>query len=143
MPGFTSTLPEESVSLPSNVPFESNALMVPSPKLETRISLAKVPKLAGAFTTPQGALRSLLAPAATKVLTKLPLLSKISTCPAPAPGTASCLGRILHRVGDVDLVTDDVDAVGSVAHGKVWIGERAAQRSEVCSSNRRRLPCRC
>jgi hypothetical protein len=42
------------------------------------------PKVAGVARTPQGALS--IPPAATKVLTKLPFASKISTCPIPAPG---------------------------------------------------------
>src|ERR1700756_3050380 len=88
-PGFTSTLLEESLSWPRNFPVVSNALIVPSPKFPTRIAFGNAPKVAGAATTPQGALS--FPPAATKVLTKLPLLSKISTCPRPVPGCASCL----------------------------------------------------
>src|SRR3984957_18735507 len=78
-PAFTNTLPEASVSWPINLPVVSNALIVPSPKFPTRISLANAPKVAGAATTPQGAFRLLLAPAATKVLTNLPVASKMST----------------------------------------------------------------
>ncbi len=37
---------------------------------------------------------------------------------------------ILHGIGDIDLGTDDMDTVGSVARGKCWIGERAGQRSD-------------
>src|SRR5579864_2917808 len=88
-PGFTSTLLEESLSWPRNFPVVSNALMVPSPKFPTRIAFGNTPKVAGVATTPQGALS--FPPTATKVLTKLPFVSKISTCPIPAPGWASCL----------------------------------------------------
>src|SRR5580704_19126336 len=91
-PGFTNTLWEESLSWPRNFPVVSNALMVPSPKFPTRIALGNAPKAAGLATTPQGAFRLFLAPKAMRVLTKLPFSSKISTCPRPAPGTASCLG---------------------------------------------------
>src|ERR1700688_1415620 len=83
-PGFISTLLEESESWPRNFPVVSKALMVPSPKFPTRIALGNSPKVAGVATTPQGALS--FPPKATKVLTKLPFLSKISTCPIPAPG---------------------------------------------------------
>jgi len=41
------------------------------------------------------------------------------------------LGSILHCIGDVDLVSDNVDAVGSEARRKLRIGERTAQRGEV------------
>ena len=41
------------------------------------------------------------------------------------------LGSILHGVGNVDLVSDDANPVGSEARGKLWIGERAAQRSKI------------
>src|SRR5271154_65072 len=95
-PGFTNALFEESVSWPRNFPVLSNASMVPSPKFPTRIAFGNSPKVAGVATTPQGALSwtpeaPSLAPAATKVLTKLPLVSKISICPSPAPGWASSL----------------------------------------------------
>src|SRR3984885_9781038 len=69
-PGFNSTLLEESESWPRKFPVVSNALMVPSPKFPTRIAFGNSPKVAGAATTPQGALS--FPPAATKVLTKLP-----------------------------------------------------------------------
>src|ERR1700746_844140 len=71
-PGFTSTLLEEALSWPRNFPVVSNALMVPSPKLPTRIALGNSPNVAGAATTPQGALS--FPPAATKVLTKSPFV---------------------------------------------------------------------
>ena len=127
-PGFTSTLFEESVSWPRNFPVVSNALMVPSPKLPTRMAFGNAPNVAGVATTPHGALSM---PPAAKVFTKLPFMSKMSTCPRPAPGVAVVLSSVLHRIGDEDLVTDDVDAVGSETRGKCRIGERAAQRSGV------------
>ena len=55
-PSFTIGLPLELDSVPMNPPVVwSNALMVPSPKLPTRISLLSGPKLAGANAIPHGA----------------------------------------------------------------------------------------
>src|SRR5437660_7497785 len=52
-PGFNSTLLEESESWPRNFPVVSNALMVPSRKLRTRIALGNSPNVAGADTPPK------------------------------------------------------------------------------------------
>ena len=56
-PGFTSGVFAELVTWPRKFPFVSNALMVPSPKFPTRIEFGNWPKVDGAATTPQGALR--------------------------------------------------------------------------------------
>ena len=55
--------------------------MMPSPKLPTRRSPPKMPKVVGAMATPQGALRL---PPATAWETKLPEMSKMLTRPLPA-----------------------------------------------------------
>ena len=41
------------------------------------------------------------------------------------------LRRVLHRIGYVDLVADDVDAVRSEARWKVGIGERTLQTCQI------------
>src|SRR5205823_11787297 len=75
--------PLKSVRVPRKAPVAgSYALILPSPKLPTNRSLLKLPKLAGASTTPQGEFRW-DSPAATNYLMKLPFASKMATAPAP------------------------------------------------------------
>ena len=57
--------------------------MMPSPKLPTRRSLAKGPKVEGAMARPQGALR--FPPVVMAWVTKLPDVSKMLTRPLPGP----------------------------------------------------------
>ena len=128
-PGFTSTLFEESVSWPRNFPVVSNALMVPSPKFPTRIAFGNAPKVAGVcHHAPR---RVEFAAGSDEGAHEIAVHIEDIHLPQAGAGLGIVLGSILHGIGDVDLVTDDVDAVGSETRGKFWIGERTAQRSEV------------
>src|SRR5262249_50679101 len=40
------------------------------------------------------------------------------------PGGVVVLVRVLLRIGDVDLVAEDLDAEGGVALGQAWVGKR-------------------
>ena len=51
--------------------------------------------------------------------------------PHTSAGLSVVLGSILHGIGNVDLVSDDVNAVGSKTRRELWIRERTAQRCKV------------
>ena len=93
---------------------------MPSPKLPTRRSPPKIPKVVGAMATPQGALR--LPPGETARETKLPFVSKTLTMPLPAAMVGPPVAA-LESVGDEDLRSDGVDGVRHVAGGKIGISE--------------------
>ena len=74
--------------------------MRPLPKFPMRISLLKMPKLAGAMATPHGMLR--LPPVTARAM-NLPVVSKTLTIPLPRPPTGVKGAPRADCVGDEDL----------------------------------------
>ncbi len=103
--------------------------MVPSPKFPTKIAFGNVPKVDGVATTPHGALSWLAG--SDEGLHEITVHVEDIHLPHADAGLGTALGSVLHGIGDIYLVIDDMDAEGSVTRGKMWIGERTAQRSEV------------
>jgi hypothetical protein len=99
--------------------------MVPSPKFPTRDRVRE--RSEGSRSLHNAPRRVELAAGSDEGAHEIAVHVEDIHLPQAGAGLGIVLGGFLHGIGDVDLVIDDVDAVGSVTRGKFWIGERTAQ----------------